>query len=121
MTPILFTASVKNDEARAFYSQVMRFTLTDDNPFSFEFDAAGVKLRIQKVEDFAPQPFTATGWRVADVATERDRLAAQGARILDFPGLEQDEHGTWTTPDGAQVCRFKESDGNILSRTRFSR
>jgi len=88
MTPILFTASTKHDEARRFYTDVMGFTLTSDTPFALEFDAAGTMLRVQKVPDFTPHPFTAIGWRVADIASERDRLARRGASFERFEFLE---------------------------------
>lgn len=121
MTPIFFTASTRHAEARAFYSDVMGFTLTDDNPFSLEFEAAGTMLRVQKVESFTPQPFTALGWRVEDIASERDRLATRGATFLRFEFMEQDERDIWTTPDGAKVCWFKDPDGNTLSLTQWAK
>ena len=34
------------------------------------------------------------------------------------PGLESDERGIWTSPDGAQVAWFKDPDGNTLSLTQ---
>lgn len=119
MTPILFIASAKHEETRAFYTSVMGFALTDDNPFSFEFDAAGTMLRVQKVETFEPHPFTAIGWRVDDISVDRDRLAANGARFERFEFMDQDKRDIWTAPDGAQVCWFKDPDGNLLSLTQF--
>ena len=119
MTPILFTASAKHEEAKAFYTEVMGFTLVDDNPFSLAFDAAGTMLRVQKVEALTPHPFTALGWHVEDIAAERDRLAARGAEFVTYEFLEQDERGIWTTPDGAQVCWFRDPDDNTLSLTQF--
>jgi len=119
MTPILFTASVKHEEAKAFYTDVMGFTLTDDNPFSLEFDAAGTMLRVQKVPGFEAHPFTALGWRVEDIAAERDRLAERGATFERFEFIEQDERDIWTTPDGAKICWFKDPDGNTLSLSQW--
>ena len=119
MTPILFIATAKPDEARRFYSEVMGFALTDDNPFSLEYDAMGTMLRVQKVETFAPHPFTALGWRVDDIAASMDELAARGAEFERFEFMEQDERGIWTTPDGARVCWFKDPDGNMLSLTQW--
>ncbi|MFU7529154.1 VOC family protein [Qipengyuania sp. ASV99] len=119
MTPILLTASVKHGEALRFYRDVMGFALVDDNPFSFEFDAAGTMLRVQKVESFVPHPFTAVGWRVEDIAAARDRLADRGAVFLRFEFMEQNERGIWTAPGGARVCWFKDPDGNTLSLTQW--
>ncbi|GMN04031.1 VOC family protein [Erythrobacter sp. MTPC3] len=118
MTPILFTASAKHEEARAFYGEVMGFVLTDDNPFSFEFDAAGTMLWVQKVEEFAAHPFTQIGWGVNDIVGERDRLVEHGAEFLRFEFMEQDERDIWTAPDGAKICWFRDPDGNTLSLTQ---
>lgn len=120
MTPILFTATVRPDEALKFYTEVMGFNLTDDSPFSLEFDAAGTMLRVQKVQELHPHPFTAIGWKVDDIAAERDRLAVKGAEFLRLEFMEQDERGIWTTPDGAKVCWFKDPDGNTLSLTEWA-
>ncbi|EAQ30740.1 hypothetical protein NAP1_08170 [Erythrobacter sp. NAP1] len=119
MTPILFSATAKPEEARVFYCDVMGFTLTDDNPFSLEFDAGGTMLRVQKVESFQPHPFTQLGWRVEDIAAECDRLSERGVEFARFEWMEQDERGIWTTPDGAQVCWFRDPDGNTLSLTQW--
>jgi hypothetical protein len=35
-----------------------------------------------------------------------------------FPGIEQDDHGIWTTPDGDQVVWLEDPDGNTPSLTR---
>lgn len=119
MTPILFTATTRPEEARQFYAEVMGFSLTDDSPFSLEFDAAGTMLRVQKVQELQPHPFTAIGWKVDSIAAERDRLAARGATFLSFEFMEQDERDIWTSPDGAKVCWFKDPDGNTLSLTEW--
>jgi hypothetical protein len=38
-----------------------------------------------------------------------------------FPGIDQDDHGIWTTDGGDQVVWFKDSDGNTLSLTQPAR
>lgn len=119
MTPILFLASARPEEARAFYENVMGFALTEDSPFSLAFDAGGTMLRVQKVEAFDPHPFTATGWQVANIAAKRDELAERGARFVRYEFLDQDERGVWTAPDGAKVCWLTDPDGNLLSLTQF--
>jgi len=119
VTPILFTATTRPGKARAFYSDVLGFALIDDSPFSLEFDACGTMLRVQKVQQFEPHPFTAVGWKVDDIASECDRLTAKGATFLSFDFMEQDERYIWTAPDGARVCWFKDPDGTILSLTQW--
>lgn len=119
MRPILFTASAQHDEALAFYRDTMGLELTEDTSFAFAFDAAGTMLRVQKVESFSPHPFTVIGWEVDDIAAERNRLADRGVSFVTFEFLEQDELAIWTAPDGAQICWFRDPDGNTLSLTQF--
>ena len=119
MTPILFVATTRPDDAKAFYEQVMGFTLTNDSPFSLEFDASGTMLRVQKVAELHAHPFTAIGWRVEDIAEERQRLSGRGAEFERFDFMDQDDLDIWTAPDGAKVCWFKDPDGNTLSLTQF--
>ena len=119
MTPILFAATTKADVSLAFYRDVLGFPLVEDGPFALVFDANGTMLRVQKVAELVPHPFTALGWRVSDIAGENDRLAARGAEFMRFEFLEQDERGIWTAPDGAQVCWFADPDGNTLSLTQW--
>jgi hypothetical protein len=38
-----------------------------------------------------------------------------------FSGIDQDDHGIWTTDGGDQVVWFKDSDGNTLSLTQPAR
>ena len=47
MTPILFTATTRPEEARAFYRDVMGFALVEDSPFAIEFDAAGTMVNAE--------------------------------------------------------------------------
>jgi catechol 2,3-dioxygenase-like lactoylglutathione lyase family enzyme len=76
-------------------------------------------LRIQKVADAAPHPFTALGWQVEDIRTAVHALAAAGVSCERFPGLHQDGDGIWTAPSGARIAWFKDPDGNVLSLTEF--
>ena len=77
-------------------------------------------LRIQKVRAFTPQPFTALGWRVPDIAAAVDALVAKGVRLARYDSLPQDERGIWTTGNGDRICRFQDPDGNTLSLTQFA-
>lgn len=120
MTPILFSATMRPDEARDFYSRVLGFELTDESQFALKFDGAGTMVRVQKVGDFTPLPVTLIGWRVADSAEKMEELAARGAVFERFEFLQEDERGAWSAPDGAKVARFKDPDGNTLSLTEFS-
>ncbi len=114
-----FVATVKSQEARKFYEGVLGLKLTEDSPFALVFDANGTMLRVQKVKEFTPHPFTALGWNVKDIAGEIDALAKKGVTCERWDFLQQDTRGVWTAPDGTKVAWFKDPDGNILSLAQF--
>jgi catechol 2,3-dioxygenase-like lactoylglutathione lyase family enzyme len=115
-----FVATAKAAEAKQFYENVLGLELTEDSPFALVFEANGTMLRVQKVKEFTPHPFTALGWNVKDIGTEMTVLEKKGVTFMriGFPG--QDERGIWTAPDTTKVAWFKDPDGNTLSLAQFS-
>ncbi|HTM15966.1 MAG TPA: VOC family protein [Terracidiphilus sp.] len=120
---IAFAPTINPEKARAFYEGVLGLRLVaDEQPFALVFDANGIMLRVTTVHDLKPQQFTILGWRVADIESAIDRLAAAGVEFLRFPGMNDgDPHGIWNSPSGARIAWFKDHDGNVLSVTEFSR
>lgn len=116
---VAFAATTEPRRARAFYEGVLGLKLVEQSPFVLEFDANGTVLRIQVVPQLAPQPHTALGWSVADIAATVRALAARGVAFERFPGLEQDQSGVWASPSGARIAWFKDPDGNLLSLTQM--
>ena len=116
---VAFAATVDAPRAAQFYEHVLGLTLVSDSPYALAFDAHGTSLRIQKVEHFEPQPFTALGWQVPDIEAVIDGLAERGVEMARYHGLKQDSRGIWTTPGGARVAWFKDPDGNTLSITQM--
>ena len=112
---VAFVATANPDRARAFYRDTLGLTLIDEHDFALVFDSAGTTLRVQKVQSVAPIPYTALGWHVADVHASIHRLVERGVLFQRFPGIDQDDDGVWTTPDGIAVAWFKDPDGNLLS------
>ena len=110
-----FVATADADRARAFYRDALGLALVEDNGFALLFDANGTQLRIQRVAEVAPHPYTALGWEVDDVAASVRALAARGVAMARFPGLPQDADGVWNAPDGTRVAWFHDPDGNTLS------
>ena len=55
----------------------------------------------------------------ADLAASIEQLVSRGVRFTRFDGLEQDDRGVWTTPNGDRVAWFADPDGNVLSLTQF--
>lgn len=118
--PIAFLATTMPDRARRFYADTLGLSLTADDDFSMVFDLAGVPLRVQKVRELVPQPFTSLGWQVASAAATVEGLRARGLVFERYPFLQQDAHDVWDAPGGARIAWFKDPDGNLLSVTEVS-
>ncbi|MGO9601913.1 MAG: VOC family protein [Candidatus Binataceae bacterium] len=95
---------------RPFYGQNLGLKLIEDAWWAIVFEAGGRRLHIQKAQEkFTPVPFTALGWKVSDIEELVRKLRAKGVRFERPQGLQLDEAGIWTTPDGvAKVCWFKD-------------
>lgn len=103
------------DAAERFYGGVLGLDLIDARPFALVHDTPTTQLRITAVAEVRPAPYTVLGWVVADLEDEIDRLAAAGISFNRYDGLDQDERGIWSAPDGTRVAWFHDPDGNTLS------
>lgn len=116
---ITFIHTRDREKSKAFYRDVLGFSITADDPFGTVVDLNGIALRITLIENHTPNPHTVLGWQVQDIAASIDALAAKGVKMIIYPGFGQDEKGIWTSPDGkAKVCFFHDPDGNGLSLTQ---
>jgi catechol 2,3-dioxygenase-like lactoylglutathione lyase family enzyme len=118
---IAFVATKAPDRAREFYENVLGLKLVADEEWAIVFDAKGTMLRIQKVQDLKPQPFTALGFRVPDISAAVRELAGKGVEFVRYEFLAQDALGIWDAPGGGHVAWFRDPDGNLLSLTQFGR
>ena len=118
---VAFAATTDFGKARAFYEDVLGLRLiSDEAPFALVFDANGTMLRVTKVPEHKPAPFTVLGWDVESIEKTVDRLTAAGVVFLRFPGLnDSDPLGIWTAPGGARIAWFHDPDSNVLSLTEF--
>jgi hypothetical protein len=76
-------------------------------------------LRVVKVRELTPQPFTILAWQVPNIASAVQSLVDRGVQLERFGFFEQDDLGIWTAPDNTRVAWFKDPDGNTLSLTQF--
>ena len=118
---IAFAPTTDPVKARAFYEVVLGLRLVaDEKPFALVFDANGTMLRVTTVHEHLPAPFTVLGWRVANIESTVERLAAAGVTFQRYPGMnDADPHSIWNAPGGAHIAWFKDPDGNVLSLTQF--
>lgn len=116
--PMLFTATVDTIASLHFYRDLLGLRLLADTPFALVFDINGTTLRVQKVEQVVVAPYTSAGFEVTNLAATVAALSAKGVKFEQYPFLQQDIAGIWTTPDGAKVAWCKDPDGSIVSFTQ---
>lgn len=117
---IAFAATKNPERAREFYESILGLRLVSDEPFALVFDANRTMLRISKVQDLTPAPFTVLGWRVSNIRRTVASLQDRGVVFERYVGLAQDDLGICTFPGGSRVAWFKDPDGNVLSLTEFA-
>jgi catechol 2,3-dioxygenase-like lactoylglutathione lyase family enzyme len=116
---IAFAAAADLTRARGFYEGKLGLSVVEQNDFACVFDANGTMLRVTAVPAVSPAGYTVLGWRVTDIEATASGLAARGVEFRRYDGMDQDEHGIWTTPGGDKVAWFTDPDSNTLSLTQF--
>jgi catechol 2,3-dioxygenase-like lactoylglutathione lyase family enzyme len=114
-TLIGFIPTSDSNRARQFYVDVLKLEFVKDDGFALVLRSHGNMVRIIKMEQHAPVPFTILGWEVADIDTVVEELTAAGVSFTRYSFLEQDKTGIWTAPNGDKVAWFQDPDGNVLS------
>jgi catechol 2,3-dioxygenase-like lactoylglutathione lyase family enzyme len=101
--------------ARRFYEKILGLRFVSDDSFAMVMDANGTMVRIVRVDDFTPFPFTILGWQVNDIHKIIAEMTGKGVTFTRYPYFEQSFDGVWTAPGGAKVAWFTDPDGNTLS------
>jgi catechol 2,3-dioxygenase-like lactoylglutathione lyase family enzyme len=115
---VAFVPSRDLERSRAFYVEVLGLSPVELNDGAVVVDAAGTIVRITKVDEFTPHPFTALGWACADIGVQVLDLGEREVRFVRFDGMDQDDLGIWESPGGDRVAWFRDPDGNVLSLTQ---
>jgi predicted enzyme related to lactoylglutathione lyase len=110
-----FVPTVKPQEAKAFYKDILGLKFLGEDNYGMEFDSGGTLLRIITVRELKPQEFTVLGWNVKDIQAEIRSLNGKGVVFEKYDFLPQDDLRIWTSPNNSKVAWFKDPDGNILS------
>jgi len=116
---VAFLPSEDLERSERFFLGVLNLTLVSRSPFASVFQVGGGTLRVTKVDDLRPQPFTVFGWLVADLRAVIRELRDKETDVLRYEGLDQDDDGIWTTPNGDLVAWFRDPDANVLSLTQL--
>jgi catechol 2,3-dioxygenase-like lactoylglutathione lyase family enzyme len=112
---IAFIPSKDAARARIFYEEKLGLRFVSDDSFAVVMDANGIMVRITRVGDFTPFPFTILGWLVNDIHQTVAEMTSKGLQFKHYAFLEQGNDGIWTAPDGSKVAWFLDPDGNTLS------
>jgi catechol 2,3-dioxygenase-like lactoylglutathione lyase family enzyme len=115
-----FVATKDFAMARNFYEKILGIQFVNQDTFALEFRSGGNIIRISKIDDFTPVPFTVLGWEVEDIRTVVKDLTKRGVSFEKYSFLKQDDLGIWGAPGGARVAWFKDPDGNLLSVSQNS-
>jgi predicted enzyme related to lactoylglutathione lyase len=115
---VAFAPATDLGRARAFFGDVLGLSLLHEDGFACVFDAGGTTLRVTRVDELTPAPFTILGWAVPDARAAARSLVERGVELLRVDGIGQDDDGVWTAPGGARVVWFHDPDGNTLSVTQ---
>lgn len=112
-----FVPTTKPDKAKSFYKDILGLELLSEDNYALEFNANGTLLRVIIVQELKPHPFTVLGWNVDNISSTIKSLNSKNVFCEKYDFLKQDDLGIWTSPSGAKVAWFKDSDGNVLSLT----
>jgi catechol 2,3-dioxygenase-like lactoylglutathione lyase family enzyme len=116
---VAFGATTDGSRSGDFYTNVLGLTVRYEDDFALSLESDGVELRLQKVEQFTPQPFTTLGWQVTNVPDVVRQLERHGVIPERYAWMTQDAAGVWQAPSGARVVWFKDPDGNLLSVAQY--
>ena len=110
-----FVPTKDSVKARGFYEGILQFEFVSDDMFALIMKAGETMLRIGKVQDFTPAPYTVLGWEVSNIEEVAKWLQKRGVALEKVPFVQDKELGIWTTPNGDKVAWFRDPDGNVLS------
>jgi catechol 2,3-dioxygenase-like lactoylglutathione lyase family enzyme len=116
---VAFLPSADLERSERFFQDVLNLELVSRSPFASVFQVSGGTLRVTKVDELRPQPFTVFGWLVADLRAVVRDLRDREIDMIRYEGLDQDDDGIWTTPGGDLVAWFHDPDANVLSLTEL--
>jgi catechol 2,3-dioxygenase-like lactoylglutathione lyase family enzyme len=117
---VAFVPSTDLGRSRAFYEDLLGLAVSEVGPYALVLAGGGTTIRLAKVDELVPRPFTVLGWIVTDMKKAVEGLTVRSVEFIRYAGMEQDADGIWTTPGGDRIAWFKDPDGNTLSLTQLA-
>lgn len=118
---IAFLGATDPDRATTFYRDTLGLNLVPtESPSALVFETGQTTLRISIVDEVRPASYTVLGWSVDDIDSAVRSLSSNGVSFDRIPGMDQDDRGIWTAPDGTKVAWFRDPDDNVLSVTEHA-
>ncbi len=112
---VAFVAVTDYAKARAFYETTLGLKFISQDNFALVMEGDGTRIRMAKVPNHQPVPFTVLGWEVSDIEKKVAELQSSGVAFERYPWLPKDGLPIWAAPGGDKVAWFKDPDGNVLS------
>jgi len=112
---VAFVAVTDYTKSRAFYGDTLGLKFISQDNFALVMEGNGTRIRMAKVPNHQPAPFTVLGWAVPNIEKMVEDLQSLGVQFERFGFMPQDGPPIWTAPGGDKVAWFKDPDGNILS------
>ncbi|MGA2811200.1 MAG: VOC family protein [Candidatus Acidiferrum sp.] len=116
-----FVAITDYETSRAFYEGILGLKFLSQDNFAMVLEGNGTKIRMAKVPNLQPAPFTVLGWEVGNVETMVGDLQSRGVQFERYPFMPEDGPPIWTAPGGDKVAWFKDPSGNVLSLAQHAR
>jgi len=113
-----FVPTKDSTKARSFYEGKLGFQFVSDDVYALVMHTGETMIRIAKVPDFIPAPYTVLGWEVSNIEETVAWLRERGVAFENYHFIQDPELGIWTAPTGDKVAWFKDPDGNLLSVSR---
>ncbi len=110
-----FVPTKDSAKARSFYEGKLGFQFVSEDMVALVMRAGETMIRIAKVKDLTPPPFTVLGWEVSNIEEVVAWLQQRGVILEKYAWVPDKELGIWTAPTGDKVAWFKDPDGNVLS------
>ena len=115
-----FVATKDVVAAKQFYGEKLGFELLHEDNLAVMYRVGqNMVLRVQRMKEFTPQPFTVSGWQVDDLKSTVADLTKQGVTFEKYGFLKQDDLGIHVFDNGDEVAWLKDPDGNILSISKL--